>query len=601
MRRIDLLCKLLAPAVAGAILQFAGPLATTIFAAGWNVVSFFGELGLVVLVYRWVPELAVKKLRPHPLQDSARERLIEDEDEEEDGEKEREKVKDFDPSSHREERLAFFDENVDTQEKEEEVQSQKATGHPGTSTAGGVTRKTWLSGLLAPYMSVRDGWKIYWSQEIALAGVSMAVIYLTVLGFSGVTSAYFLTQGVPNVAIGVAQGVGAIFGVTGTFAFPRIRRRVGTVRTGLFGVSSQWAMLLLCLVSVVIPGQRVVNEARGYYSPHCPASGTDNSSTPFHDSSASFSLFTPSRSLPPGPITTSLLAFSFPASSPLASLASTHSLYITTPIYTPLPSPSPSSHELPTPSSSINTMSYSTHVMMSSYSSPLMTYSSSSFSFLTPSPSSVVSGDGIGSGGSGDLSSIREARASNDDTPSSTSSSPSSTQQTRIPSPTPTSSAGSSEEEVDWTADRIVPLVLMGAGIILARFGLWIFDLSIQQRVQETVPEDQRGAVGGVMNAMNSVMDMLHYVLVIVAPRPEHFNILTFLSFGMVTLGAVLYAVYLRRFRGHFFHCRQCWEVLRRRHLGRGSGRGSRHGSAQYRQVGSGEEQQNFLVNENIL
>ena len=68
----------------------------------------------------------------------------------------------------------------------------------------------------------------------------------------------------------------------------------------------------------------------------------------------------------------------------------------------------------------------------------------------------------------------------------------------------------------------------MLSGIILARFGLWIFDLAVQQRVQETVAEESRGAVGGVMNAMNSVMDMLHYILVIVAPRPEHFSILTF-------------------------------------------------------------------------
>lgn len=94
----------------------------------------------------------------------------------------------------------------------------------------------------------------------------------------------------------------------------------------------------------------------------------------------------------------------------------------------------------------------------------------------------------------------------------------------------------------------------MIAGVVGARFGLWIFDLSIQQLVQETVAEEYRGVVGGVMNAMNSIMDMLHYVMVIVAPRPEHFTILTLISVGMVTLGAVLYAIYLRRVRGHFFH-----------------------------------------------
>jgi iron-regulated transporter 1 len=63
MRRIDLLCKLLAPAIAGIFLQHAGPFATTIIVAGWNVISFFCELLLVWLVYRLIPTLAVKKTR----------------------------------------------------------------------------------------------------------------------------------------------------------------------------------------------------------------------------------------------------------------------------------------------------------------------------------------------------------------------------------------------------------------------------------------------------------------------------------------------------------------------------------------------------------
>ena len=63
MRRIDLLCKLLAPAIAGIFLQHAGAFATTIIVAGWNVVSFFAELLLVWLVYRMIPTLAIKKTR----------------------------------------------------------------------------------------------------------------------------------------------------------------------------------------------------------------------------------------------------------------------------------------------------------------------------------------------------------------------------------------------------------------------------------------------------------------------------------------------------------------------------------------------------------
>ena len=84
MRRIDLLCKLLAPAIAGIFLQHAGAFATTIIVAGWNVVSFFGELLLVWLVYRMIPTLAVKKMRKQSTID--RTRLMEEEEEGEDGE-----------------------------------------------------------------------------------------------------------------------------------------------------------------------------------------------------------------------------------------------------------------------------------------------------------------------------------------------------------------------------------------------------------------------------------------------------------------------------------------------------------------------------------
>lgn len=98
------------------------------------------------------------------------------------------------------------------------------------------------------------------------------------------------------------------------------------------------------------------------------------------------------------------------------------------------------------------------------------------------------------------------------------------------------------------------PVILMLIGVLGARFGLWIFDLAVQQLVQERVAEEYRGVVGGVMNAMNSIMDMLHYVLVIAAPRPENFNILVFISLIAVGTGWVLYAIYVRKVRGHFFH-----------------------------------------------
>lgn len=63
MRRIDLCCKLLAPALTGVILQHTDEFYTTVVVATWNIVSFFGELGLLCIVYKMIPSLAIKKFR----------------------------------------------------------------------------------------------------------------------------------------------------------------------------------------------------------------------------------------------------------------------------------------------------------------------------------------------------------------------------------------------------------------------------------------------------------------------------------------------------------------------------------------------------------
>lgn len=63
LRRIDLCCKLLSPALTGVILQRAGPFSTTVIVAAWNIISFFGELGLLWVVYKQIPTLAIKKVR----------------------------------------------------------------------------------------------------------------------------------------------------------------------------------------------------------------------------------------------------------------------------------------------------------------------------------------------------------------------------------------------------------------------------------------------------------------------------------------------------------------------------------------------------------
>merc|ERR1719186_963246 len=72
------------------------------------------------------------------------------------------------------------------------------------------------------------------------------------------------------------------------------------------------------------------------------------------------------------------------------------------------------------------------------------------------------------------------------------------------------------EEGIDFTS---VGVLL--AGIMAARFGLWIADLSVTQIQQENVEKGERGVIGGIQSSMNQIMDVAMFVLVLILPRPE--------------------------------------------------------------------------------
>ena len=70
---------------------------------------------------------------------------------------------------------------------------------------------------------VYEGWLAYGRQEIlCLAGISSAVIHLSVLDGDGTTLAYARTQQFSPLAISLVGGFAAFFGVLGTFIFPML-------------------------------------------------------------------------------------------------------------------------------------------------------------------------------------------------------------------------------------------------------------------------------------------------------------------------------------------------------------------------------------------
>jgi len=237
-----------------------------------------------------------------------------------------------------------------------------------------------------------EGWKTYMNHPVRNAGLGLAFLFMTVLGFDNITYGYCLLQGVPHLALGVLVGISALIGVLGSVAYPPIRARVGIERTGLIGMFLLISTSSLAVLSAFLPG------------------------------------------------------------------------------------------------------------------SPM------NLNFFIMGSNSTNNTGGV--------------------------------------DPVIEVSSLTFDEVVQKYSSVSVFLL----GIILARFGLWIVDLTINQILQERVAEDKRGVVNGVQDSLNNSLDLLKCVFVIILPDMETFAILIFLSFVSINIGWLMYALYSRSQRGHLFH-----------------------------------------------
>lgn len=113
---------------------------------------------------------------------------------------------------------------------------------------------TCASQIAEPFRTFRDGWVSYYNQPVFLAGMGLAFLYMTVLGFDCITTGYAYTQGLSGSILSILMGASAITGIMGTVAFTWLRRKCGLVRTGLFSGLAQLSCLILCVISVFMPG-----------------------------------------------------------------------------------------------------------------------------------------------------------------------------------------------------------------------------------------------------------------------------------------------------------------------------------------------------------
>ena len=117
------------------------------------------------------------------------------------------------------------------------------------SPSGSVT--SWRS----QAAGVAHSWLVYGQSPIRNAGLSLALLYMTVLAWGSVAYGFALAQCVSESVLGVLVGASAVVGVLGSLAYPSIRRWLsGAEGAGLVGFATLISTLSLSVVSVWLPG-----------------------------------------------------------------------------------------------------------------------------------------------------------------------------------------------------------------------------------------------------------------------------------------------------------------------------------------------------------
>uniref|UniRef100_A0A8C1JRL4 Solute carrier family 40 member n=1 Tax=Cyprinus carpio TaxID=7962 RepID=A0A8C1JRL4_CYPCA len=352
MRRIDQVTNILAPLAVGQVMTLASNVVGCGFILGWNLVSLIVEFIFLSRVYRIVPALSAKP-----------------------------------PAMEHQSYLEKKRERKRSQEESTSLHLQEISRIPVCLHR--------LRGLLS---TCREGWRAYYRQPVFLAGLGLAFLYTTVLGFDCITTGYAYTQGISGSLLSILMGVSAVAGLLGTVLFTKLRKACGLVNTGVISSALHLVCLLLCLWSVFAPGSPMdLSHQRHIY----PLRGGSNQ--------------------------------------------------------------------------------------------PLLP----------------------------DRSSIHW------------------TNNTVLFENAP---AGTEPESY-------VSIILLFLGVITARVGLWSFDLTVTQLLQETICESERGAVNGVQSSMNYLMDLLHFIMVISAPQPQHFGILVIISILFIFTGHTMYFLYARKIK----------------------------------------------------
>ncbi|KAG8443029.1 hypothetical protein GDO86_011735 [Hymenochirus boettgeri] len=375
VRRMDQIISIFAPMSVGQVMTWASNVVGCGFILSWNLISLLLEFIFLSKVYQMVPQLSTKSQQPI--------------------------------GEHIERQMEL----LNMQTNQENPKTLRGT------TMHGSAMHVCFHKVLRICHICSEGWKSYYRQSVFLAGLGLAFLYTTVLGFDCITTGYAYTQGISGSLLSILMAVSAISGLMGTFLFTRLRSNYGLMATGIISSCIHVCCLMLCVFSVFAPGSPF---DLSIFSVLMGMNSSINIQKPQQDRLH----FYPSQGNINQPI-----------------LPDRSSIHWTN-----------------------NTVLF----------------------------------DNI---------------------------------------------------HTEDHPDSFISIILLFSGVILARVGLWSFDLTVTQLLQENIPELERGVVNGVQSSMNYLMDLVHFVMVILAPQPQQFGLLVIISMLFVIAGHTMYFFYTRKYK----------------------------------------------------
>ncbi|KAK4235868.1 Ferroporti-1 [Achaetomium macrosporum] len=107
---------------------------------------------------------------------------------------------------------------------------------------GSTVTHSWLRPSISHLLPV-SSLPFYFRHPAFLPSFSLALLYLTVLSFSGQMITYLLSVGYNSLHVGIARTVSTVFELSATWIAPRMTERIGLIRGGIWSLG--WQMVWL--------------------------------------------------------------------------------------------------------------------------------------------------------------------------------------------------------------------------------------------------------------------------------------------------------------------------------------------------------------------